>query len=67
MMCDPVPVVMVPCCCCGGEGVTDYRVAGVDYRNGGLIEHWRTCPVCDGEGTELIAGEPLTECERMEG
>ena len=65
-MCDPAPVVEAPCCCCGGEGIVDYRVTGVDYHNGALIEHWRACPTCRGEGTEIIAREPVTESEIME-
>jgi len=58
-MCDPVPVVEVPCSCCGGEGI-------VDYRDGSLIEHWRTCPACRGDGTELVEGYDVTEDERMD-
>lgn len=65
-MCDPAPVVEVPCRACGSEGIVDYRVTGIDYRDGSLIEHWRTCPVCNGDGCEVIAREPVTETEIME-
>jgi len=65
-MCDPVPVIEVPCSCCGGEGIVDYRVTGINYHNGSLIEHWHACPICRGDGVELATDAPVTEEEIME-
>lgn len=65
-MCNPVPVIAVPCGVCNGEGIAGYRMLGVDYRDGSLRETWQDCPWCRGDGVELIEGEDVTEEERLE-
>lgn len=65
-MCDPAPVIETPCSNCGGEGFVDYRVLGINYHDGSLIETWRTCEVCGGDGWEVIEAESVTEEERMD-
>lgn len=54
------------CPLCGGEGIVDYYVSGINYHNGSLNEHWRICPQCKGSGTEWAASVPATEQEIME-
>lgn len=66
-MCEPDHVFEGECSLCKGEGIVDYYVSGINYHNGSLIEHWRTCPQCNGSGTEWAASVPATEEERMEG
>lgn len=63
---DPAPFIRVPCCKCDGEGTIEYRTLGIDYVHGGMIETWRTCDLCGGDGIELIEGESVTEDEIME-
>lgn len=65
-MSDPDDLLEVECPLCDGEGIVDYYVSGVDYRDGSLIEHWRTCPLCHGCGTGWAASLPATEQEIME-
>lgn len=42
-MCDPAPVIVVPCMVCNGEGIVGYRVLGINYHDGSLAETWETC------------------------
>lgn len=63
---EPDDLVEVECPLCDGEGIVDYYVSGVDYRDGSLIEHWRACTQCHGSGTGWAASLPATEAEIME-
>lgn len=58
--------VQTECSLCGGEGIVDCYVSGINYHDGSLNEHWRTCPQCHGSGTEWAASVPATEQEIME-
>lgn len=63
--CEPDDVVEAECPLCGGEGITDYYVSGINYYSGSLNEHWRTCAQCHGSGTQWAASVPATEEEVM--
>lgn len=63
---EPDDIVEAECSLCRGEGTVDYYVSGINYHDGSLNEHWRTCPQCHGSGTGWAASVPATEEEIME-